>query len=539
MSTRYDCDVAIIGAGVAGALVANALAEDLSVMLLEAGPRIERGEAFGRFLEAPIKTPQAPYLGAPLYPFPRSEAPDDWYVQAGPQRFDATYVKGVGGTTWHWLGTCLRFVPDDFRLRSKFGRGLDWPLDYAALEPWYGKAEAALGVAGPTGEDPLSPRSSPYPLPEIPTSYLDRKLAEALAGTAYADVRPTPQARNSIPYRDRPACCGSASCIPLCPIGAKYDAALHCEAAEAKGARLLDGAVVVGLDTGAEGRITKARIRLAAGGEANVQAKVFVLAAHAIESPRLLLNSASAAYPSGLANSSDQVGRNLMDHPVQLSWALGKEPLYPWRGPLSTAGIESPRAGDFRADHPAFRIEILNGGWSWPTGAPESTARSLIAKGLRGEALDRALRDRTARQIALSSLMEQLPNPDNRIDLDPSLTDHYGVPRPRIHYALDDYTRAGLTAAKQAHREVFQRLGVEEEQHASDIESAQHIIGTLRMGQDPNLSVVDTDLKAHQHRNLFVLGSAVFPTSAVANPTLTIAALALRAVEPIRRSALA
>ncbi len=537
MSLRYDCDVAIIGAGVAGALVADALADELSVMLLEAGPRIERSEAHDRFLDAPIKTPQAPYLGAPLYPFPRSEAPDAWYVQAGPQRFDATYVKGVGGTTWHWLGTCLRFVPDDFRLRSRFGRGLDWPLDYAELEPWYGKAEAALGVAGPAGEDPLSPRSTPYPLPAIPTSYLDRRLAEALAGTPYAGVQATPQARNSRPYRDRPACCGSASCIPLCPIGAKYDAALHCETAEAKGARLLDGAFVVGLETGAQGGITRAKVRFAAGGEAEVKAKVFVLAAHAIESPRLLLNSASETYPGGLANASDQVGRNLMDHPVQLSWALAKEPLYPWRGPLSTAGIETPRAGDFRGERPAFRIEILNAGWSWPTGAPESTARSLIAQGLRGEALDRALRNRTSRQIALSSLIEQLPNSDNRIDLDPHLTDHYGVPRPRIHYAIDDYCRAGLEAARQAHNDVLQRLGVDEVRHTPEIKSAQHIIGTLRMGDDPDHSVVDPDLRAHQHRNLFVLGSSVFPTSAVANPTLTIAALALRAVAPIRRSA--
>lgn len=537
MSQRYDCDVAIIGAGVAGALVADALAGAFSVMLLDAGPRVERGEAYDRFLQAAIKTPQAPYPESDLYPYPRSEKIDDWYVQAGPETFAATYLKLVGGTTWHWLGTTPRFVPDDFRLHSKFGRGLDWPLDYAALEPWYAKAEAALGVAGPEGEDPLSPRSGPYPLPPIPLSYLDRQLGKALAGTSFADLRATPQARNSIAYRDRPACCGSASCIPICPIGAKYDAALHCQMAEAKGARLLDRAFVVALESGADGEITRAKVRMTDGDEAWVYAKVFVLAAHAIETPRLLLNSACEAFPMGLANSSDQVGRNLMDHPVQLSWALSDAPLWPYRGPLSTSGIETPRAGDFRAERPAYRIEIQNAGWSWPTGAPETTARALIAQGLRGDALDHALKNRSARQLAISSLTEQLPNPENRIDLDPALKDHYGVPRPRIRYAYDDYTQAGLEAARAAHNEIFGHVGTSEINHDKRVQSAQHIMGTLRMGKDPALSVVDPDLRAHQHRNLFVMGSAVFPTGAVANPTLTIAALSLRAVDPIRRAA--
>ncbi len=537
MSERYSCDVAIIGAGVAGALLADRLAEDLSVILLEAGPRIERGEAYGRFLDAPIKTPTAPYLENDLYPFPRLEALDDWYVQAGPETFAASYIKGVGGTTWHWLGTSLRFVPDDFRLKSRFGRGLDWPLGYDELEPWYAEAELELGVAGPVGEDPISPRSGPYPLPQIPESFVDRTLAKALAGSEWADVRATPQARNSRPYQDRPTCCGSASCIPICPIGAKYDASLHCDRAEAKGARLFDSAVVVGLDTDPDGAITEATVRRAQGGAFTLRAKVFVLAAHGIESPRLLLNSANLGFPKGLANGSGQVGRNLMDHPVQLSWGLSPEPLWPWRGPISTAGIETPRAGDFRAERPAYRVEILNSGWSWPTGAPASTVRALIAQGLRGEALDQALRDRTARQLAVSSLTEQLPNPENRIDLDPELTDHYGVPRPRIHYAYDDYTRSGLATARESHQEIFERLGASEIQHGTRPQSAQHIMGTLRMGQDPTSSVVDPDLRTHQHRNLFVLGSAVFPTGAVANPTLTIAALSLRAAEPIRRAA--
>ncbi len=536
MSERIEADVAVIGAGVAGALAAEALAGDCKVVILEAGPRIDRGEAYQTFLKAPLRTPESPYPDGPLYPHPRVERPHDWYVQQGPELFGSTYLKAVGGTTWHWLGTALRFVPDDFRLQSCFGRGLDWPFGYEALEPWYAKAEAALGVAGPAGEDPVSPRSGPYPLPQIPLTFGDQQAAATLEGSPYAPVRATPQARNSEPFQERPQCCGSASCIPLCPTGAKYDAAVHCALAEKKGARLIDSAPVVRLECDAGGRIVLARLRRAAGGEVEVRAKVFVLAAHAIESPRLLLNSASEAYPTGLANGSDQVGRNLMDHPVKLSWALAKAPIWPWRGPQSTAGIENFRNADFRAARPAFRVEFGNDGWSWPTGAPSSTAAALIAEGLRGAELDRAIRDHTARQLRLASLTEQLPDPENRIDLDPNLTDHYGVPRPRIRYALDDYSRVGLAETEAVHRAIFDLLGVSEQQHGPGFQGAGHIMGTLRMGQDRAASVVDPDLRAHQHRNLFVLGSATYPTGAVANPTLTIAALSLRAVAPILQS---
>jgi len=261
-----------------------------------------------------------------------------------------------------------------------------------------------------------------------------------------------------------------------------------------------------------------------------------VLAAHAIESPRLLLNAMSEARPQGVANSSGQVGRNLMDHPTQLSWALAKSPVYPFRGPLSTSGIENLRDGAFRSTRGAFRIEIGNDGWSWPTGAPVTTAADLARQGLRGDALDKALRAQTARQVRLASLVEQLPDPDNRVTLDPARRDFYGVPLPRIAYRLDDYVKAGFAAARDAHAEIFTKLGVSEMHHSDEAQGAGHIIGTLRMGSDAKTSVVDADLRSHDHPNLFVAGSSVFPTSATANPTLTIAALSLRLAETIRAS---
>jgi glucose dehydrogenase len=531
-----DADVVIVGAGIAGALVADGLSRaGVKVLILEAGPRVDRGASVARFYDALIKVPECPYEQPVYAPHPKSDAPDGYYVQAGPQKFSSTYLRQVGGTTWHWLGTCLRLVPDDFRLASRFGRGVDWPFGYDTLEPWYGDAEHAIGVAGDSSADLGSARSRAFPMPAIPMSYLDRTFATALAGSPY-EVRATPQARNSIVRDDRPPCCGSSSCIPICPIQAKYDATVHLQRAEAAGARLMAQSVVHRIELDSVGKVSAVSFKRPDGSEGRVTAKVFVLAAHAIEIAKLLLMSKGPRAPNGVANSSDQVGRNLMDHPVQLSYALASKPVWPYRGPLSTAGVESPRAGGWRASRPAFRIEIGNDGWSWPTGAPQSDAQTLAVRGLRGKALQDALFDRTSRQVRLCALTEQLPDPGNRIVPDPQHLDGLGLPRPRISFRIDEYTRLGLAEGRKAHQEIFERLGATDIVHNEDrdFQGAGHVMGTARMGTDAKLAVVDRDLRAFDHANLFIEGSAVFPTAGAANPTLTIAALALRSVDAIR-----
>jgi glucose dehydrogenase len=531
-----DADVVIVGAGIAGALVADGLSRaGVKVLILEAGPRVDRGASVARFYDALIKVPECPYEQPVYAPHPKSDAPDGYYVQTGPQKFSSTYLRQVGGTTWHWLGTCLRLVPDDFRLASRFGRAVDWPFGYDTLEPWYGDAEHAIGVAGDSSADLGSARSRAFPMPAIPMSYLDRTFATALAGSPY-EVRATPQARNSIVRDNRPPCCGSSSCIPICPIQAKYDATVHLQRAEAAGARLMAQSVVHRIELDSVGKVSAVGFKRPDGSEGRVTAKVFVLAAHAIEIAKLLLMSKGPRAPNGVANSSDQVGRNLMDHPVQLSYALASKPVWPYRGPLSTAGVESPRAGGWRASRPAFRIEIGNDGWSWPTGAPQSDAQALAARGLRGKALQDALFDRTSRQVRLCALTEQLPDPGNRIVPDPQHFDGLGLPRPRISFRIDEYTLLGLAEGRKAHQEIFERLGATEIVHNEDrdFQGAGHVMGTARMGTVAKSAVVDRDLRAFDHPNLFIEGSAVFPTAGAANPTLTIAALALRSVDAIR-----
>lgn len=533
MTDQISADVLVVGSGVAGALMAARLAAaGVRVAILEAGDRVDRATALENFLRAPIKVPESAYPPAPEAPHPVAHLLDDWYRQAGPDRFSSTYLKVVGGTTWHWLGTALRFVPADFRLRSTHGVGLDWPIGYDDLAPFYDAAEDGLGVSGDASDDLGAPRSGPFPMAAIPPTHLDRVFARRLEGSPYL-VRPTPQARNSTARQDRPGCCGSASCIPVCPVQAKYDATVHVERAVAAGAALFPRTIAVAVETGPDRRVSGIRFRRWDGSQGVATARAYVLAAHAIETPRLLLHSASEANPRGVANGSDQVGRNLMDHPTQLSWALAEDAVFPYRGPLSTSGIENLRDGAFRADRGAFRIEIGNDGWSWPTGGPVSTAGDLAREGLRGAALVAALREQAARHVRLAALVEQLPDPANRISLDPDRRDAWGVPQLRIAFRIGDYARAGLAAARAAHAEILARLGATRIAHAERIFGAGHIIGTLRMGTDPRSAVVDTQLRSFDHPNLFLVGSGVFPTSATANPTLTIAALSLRAVAPV------
>ncbi|TIQ83079.1 MAG: GMC family oxidoreductase, partial [Mesorhizobium sp.] len=208
----------------------------------------------------------------------------------------------------------------------------------------------------------------------MPQSYADQYAIARIKGLQFASqeirIVPTPQARNSIDgYNGRPLCEGYSSCVPLCPIGAKYDPLVHLRRALLNGAELLVGAVVSKLDASSDGRITTAWFEDSDGSTGSLQARVFVLAANGIETPKLLMqsNHQSAA---GLANESGLVGCNLMDHAEKHSWALVPDPIFPYRGPQSTSGIEILRDGPFRKDRAAFRTALRNDGWRNVNGAP-------------------------------------------------------------------------------------------------------------------------------------------------------------------------
>jgi len=559
MADEYD--VVVIGAGVAGALIAWKLADArCNVLLLDAGEkRLEKSDraAFVKlYAEATNrnKTPSEPYVDADNSKFAHSPDNPDfaladpanklYYRQTGPNIFKSQYQRLVGGSTWSFRGNSPRYIPSDFKLKTLHGVGADWPISYDDLEPWYCDAEDALGVAGDHREwNGIfgAYRSRKFPLPKIAQAYGDMKLKSKIDGLRIDGVKvrmfALPQARNSRKYDGRPACEGNSNCVPLCPIQAKYDATVHVKKAIKAGAKLIDRAVVTDLKLDASNNIGEVVYKTWPDGQINsAKGRIVVLAAHGIEAPKILLNSNAG---NGIANSSQQVGRNLMDHPGGEGAAMMPFQVFPFRGPQSTSCIESFRDHKFRSEFCAFRLTIGNDGWG-RSEHPFDTLKKLTDRKLFGEELRKELHHIVTRQLRVAYSTEQLPDPNNRVTLADE-ADEFGIRKPKIAYKVDDYTRKGMEYIQKIIKTIFTKVGTrEDEWEFSDLKTgfysgSGHIMGTTRMGSEPQTSVVDAECRSHDHQNLFIAGSGVFPTSSCTNPTITLAALALRAAESVQK----
>ena len=577
-------DVIVVGAGFAGSLTAKRLGErGRRVLVLEAGPAAaEHRSAVEAFQRAAVKAPAAPYPASPAAPVPdlaelrgtpAGFEADGYLVQRGRLPYASAYLRTTGGTGLPWTGLTPRMHPEDFRA-GDFGHGRNWPLGYAELEPYYRDAERELGVAADAREQrdlvglPLG-AGYEFPLLPVPRSYLDRVLAQHLDGRRVQDpaehaptalrVVGTPHARNTRPNPAHSAdagfpmtggsCQGHASCIPICPAQAKYTP-LRTQDRWRPTVVLRSRAVVTRVVAAPNGQVTGVEYRsydesgVPLPGTWRAEADIVVLAAHAIENAKLLL-------ASGLANGSDQVGRNLMDHPVLLTHGLMPQPVGPYRGPGSTSGLEGFRFGPARRHRAAFRIEIGNWGWLWAEGPPEGEVAALLRSGVFGADLRRRLGDRIGRQFALQFEMDQPADPANRVTLDPNLRDALGQPRPVVSYDLSDYVKEGMASAKAVSDQIFGLLGAEDHtdyrpgpdsptyfEHRGrpyTYRGAGHGAGTHIMGSSPHSSVVDPWQRCWDHPNLYAVGCGSMPGVATANPSLTMAALALRSADRIER----
>jgi len=657
MSTTKDYDAIIVGSGVAGAIVAYKLGKaGKKVLILEAGPKIptDRSNYMDTFFKANIKSPESPYPPSTQNAIPSTEEnplglpdpgkentprytvlqinswrkPKQSYFDFQQQKpnlpgdspeanfaYGSSYERIGGGTTWHWLGTSLRFLPNDFKLKTKYGVGVDWPTAnnqdfYDYLVPFYEQATKEINVAGSKteldklyqqfdGQQTFGPDYD-YPMPAIVESLVDDEFANKVTSMPPIDgepvyVTPTPQGRNSR-AGERRQCAGNTNCIPICPIQAKYDATVTiARALQTGNVDILYQHVAskVLLDpetdeiTGVE-YITYDTQTGAATGTGTATAKKYVMAAHAIETPKLMLMSKTDKFPNGAANSSGQMGKNLMDHIMYLAWGLSKDPVFPYRGPLSTSGIESVRDGAFRKDRAAYRIEIGNDGWSWAAGDPFTTLGDYVfgqnnshtnasvtngqGKNLKfnsalgdnsklfGKELVDTLNGIYTRQIRLGYLIEQLPYEGNSVELSDTLTDNLGLPRPKINYQIPaDYERNAFVSAKKVSTDIFNEIGATEytqdpgepvfykEENGKPLTAANfqyegnnfifygagHIVGTYRIGTEKSNSVLSYRQQSWDHSNLFMVGSGVFPTLTTANPTLTIAAMSFSAADNI------
>ncbi|MHB0774893.1 GMC family oxidoreductase [Halomonas sp. WWR20] len=534
-----SADVVIVGSGVVGAMMADQLAaKGHSVLILEAGPRINRGQIVENWRNMPFQNrvgsdyqglyPQSPLAPAPLY-FPEN----DYVHQTGPSAgsFSQGYLRVVGGTTWHWAASCWRHLPVDMRMQSAYGVGRDWPFSYDELEPYYCLAEEEMGVAGPLDPELQSPseRSRPYPMDMIPWNYGDKRFAEVVNPYGYRLV-PIPQGRNVRPWHGRPACCGNNNCMPICPIGAMYNGIHHVDSAEAKGAKVVAEAVVYKIDTDEDNRVTAVHWYDAGKVSHKASGKMFVLACNAMETPRLLLMAANERNPKGIANSTDQVGRYMMDHSGFHCTFLANEPLWIGRGPAQSSCMVGPRDGDFRSEYSSNKI-ILNN----ITRVGPATTEALKL-GLVGQELDDEIRRRTIFGVDLSISLEPLPDPNNRVTLSKTRRDALGLPCPDIHYDVGEYVRKGAEASHRQLEFIGKLFGAAEFHITEKLNANNHIMGGTIMGNDPRSSVVDGDCRTHDHPNLWLPGGGAMPSASVVNSTLTMVALGLKAADSVART---
>ena len=530
MSETITTDVVVIGSGVVGALTARKLAlAGRKVLMLEAGPRIQRDTIVSNFRHSARKDDFiAPYPNSKIAPFPDYKPEDNGYLdQTGPQAYKPEYLRVVGGTSWHWAAQAWRLIPADFRLKTQYGVGRDWPISYDDLEPYYYEAEVLWGVSGPEEMAKYSPRKKPFPMPGVKKSYLEQRVTERLA--AKYEVLTNTTGRNSLPYDGRPQCCGNNNCMPICPIDAQYHGGIAADAAEKAGVQLIPQAVVYKLEQNGHGKITAVHYYDWNKQSHRVEAEIVVLAANAVESSKILFLSADAKNPHGLCNNYDQVGRNLMDHPSNSATFYVDEPIWPGRGPMSPSSIQQLRDGAFRSESAAFRIDISN------SSRVASVTAAAIKEGLTGQALDDAIRFRASHELNFKNVLEQLPDPNNRTMLSTSKKDALGLPTPAFFCSFDSYVEKGMQHSLAVYADIARMLGATDVRYSTPgvYSNNQPITGTLAMGFDEKTSVTDHHGKAWEYDNLYIVSTGVMPTVATANSTLTACALGLRTADAI------
>jgi choline dehydrogenase-like flavoprotein len=491
-----ETEIAIVGSGVCGLLAAwPALVAGNRVTMLERGALKTHAEqlADGQWsADVPGAQPNdetAP--GTPEYPW--------------------SYIYGVGGSSLHWDGATPRFTAADFKMRSAHGTMVDWPLSLAQLEPYYTRAEQALGVSGaPEGG---TAASGPVPpggraLPPHPLSPMDEAIAANLR-----PFGPLPQARPSRPLQGRPACCGSATC-ELCPVDARFSALNGLSAVlDHPRLDLHRQTVAARLRTGGGGRIEAIEAIDQSGEQLLVRAQRYVLAASGFENPGILLRS-------GLGGAA--VGRYLFDHAHTTLIVALRGDLRPGHGDtLSTGLSEALREGDFRSKRSGAILIPFNPGAPL---APLVSAGVLAGEGgdrIRAEALST-----WSRQLPLDMLTEDVPQSERRVTLS-SKRDSFGLPLNLIAYPESTaYETDGIAAAAEQVRRRLAPLGARQVEVLPGPRGG-HLLGTCRMGSGED-AVVDAEMRHLGIENLFVAGGSAFPTYSAVHPTLTIAALALR-----------
>lgn len=514
MSAKFDLNddgvVVIIGSGAGGGTLANELAQKgIKVVCLEAG---------GRHLPQDYQNDEWGSFGQISWLDARTTS-GDWRVAKDFPGLPAWIVKAVGGSTVHWAGASLRFQEHEFKARTTYGNVtganlLDWPISLAELEPYYDKAEKKMGVTRTNG------------IPGLPGNNNYKVLEAGAKNLGYQKVHTGRMAINSEPRDGRAGCQQVGFCFQGCKFGAKWSSAYtEIPKGEATGnLEVRDQAHVLKIEHDASGKVSGVLYADKDGNQHLQKARIVCVAGNSIESPRLLLNSASSMYPDGLANSSGQVGRNYMRHMTASVYGVFDKPVRMWRG-TTMAGIisDESRHDPSRGFVGGFEFETLS------LGLPFMAA--FLNPGGWGREFSSAL-DSYENMAGMWLVGEDMPQETNRVTLNSDVKDQYGLAAPNVHF--DDHPNdiAMRNYAWKKGQELYDSVGATRTYPTPPYPST-HNMGTNRMSEKARDGVVNRWGQTHDIANLFVSDGSQFTTGASENPTLTIVSLAIRQADYI------
>jgi choline dehydrogenase-like flavoprotein len=507
---KDDSVVVVIGSGAGGGTLSHELCQKgIKVVLLEAGKRIENqdfvNDEWASFLQLAWLDPRT--------------TSGSWRVAKDFSGLPAWICKTVGGTTVHWAGASLRLREHEFKAKTAYGavKGanlLDWPVTLDELEPYYARAEFKMGVTR-TNDIPGLPGNNNFKIMQ----YGAKKIG-------YQTVHTGRMAINSKDRDGRGACQQIGFCFQGCKSGAKWST-LYTEIPKAEATGRLDlrpqsHAVKISHDD--TGKVTGVVYADKDGKLQEQRARLVCVACNSIESPRLLLNSASTKYPDGLANSSGMVGKNYMRHTTGSVYSIFEKPVHMYRG-TTMAGIIQDEAVNKpdRGFVGGYELETLS------LGLPFMAA--FLEPGGWGKDFAWAM-DKYAHMAGMWIVGEDMPQESNRVTLNKEVKDQYGMPVPNVHF--DDHEN-DLKMRAHAYKQgsaVHQAAGAIKSYHTPPYPST-HNLGTNRMAANARDGVVNKWGQTHDIKNLFISDGSQFTTGGAENPTLTIVTLAIRQAEHI------
>jgi choline dehydrogenase-like flavoprotein len=441
-----------------------------------------------------------------------------WRVAKDFGGLPAWIVKAVGGSTVHWAGASLRFQEHEFKVKSTYGEIaganlLDWPLTLQELEPYYARAEDKMGVTGTND------------IPRLPGNNNFKVLAAGAKRLGYKDFHTGNMAINSQERDGRGSCQQIGFCFQGCKSGAKWSTLIsEIPKGEATGKlEVRPNSQVLQIQHDDSGKVTGVLYADKDGKQQVQKARAVALAGNSIESPRLLLNSASAKFPDGLANSSGMVGKNYMRHMTGSVYAIFDKPVNMYRGTTMAGIIRTRRATIRRGFAGGYEMETL------ALGLPFMAA--FLDPGAWGRDFTSAM-DGYENMAGMWLVGEDMPQEKNGVTLQATEKDQYGLPVPNVHF--DDHAN-DVAMREHAYKHgsaVYDAVGAVKTFRTPPYPST-HNLGTNRMSEKPRDGGVDKNGRTHDVKNLFVSDGSQFNTGAAENPTLTIVALSLRQADHI------